>query len=33
MFVFRDELLCDIKMETDEGRIVYGHKVVLVSAT
>ncbi|XP_060855789.1 kelch-like protein 2 [Metopolophium dirhodum] len=28
----KDELLCDIKMETDDGRIIYGHKVVLASA-
>jgi len=33
MFVFRDELLCDIKIETDNGRIVHGHKVVLTSAS
>lgn len=33
MFVFRDEVLCDIKLETDDGTIVYGHKVVLASTS
>jgi len=33
MFVFRHEVLCDIKLETDEGIIICGHKVVLASAS
>jgi len=33
MFLFRDELLCDFKMETDDGRIIHGHKVILASAS
>jgi len=31
-YVFREEVLCDIKLETDDGVIVCAHKVVLVSA-
>jgi len=33
MFAFRDKMFCDIKMETDDGRIFYGQKVVLASAS
>lgn len=33
MLIFRNEVFCDIKLETDDGIIVYGHKVVLASAT
>lgn len=32
-YVFREELFCDIKLQTDDGKKVYGHKVVLVSAS
>lgn len=32
-FAFRDEVLCDIKLETDDGTTVHGHKVVLASAS
>ncbi|XP_029345666.1 kelch-like protein 2 isoform X2 [Acyrthosiphon pisum] len=28
-----DEVFCDIKLETDDGTVVLGHKVVLVSAS
>ncbi|XP_003247935.1 ring canal kelch homolog [Acyrthosiphon pisum] len=28
----KDEIFCDIKLETDDGTIIYGHKVVLASA-
>ncbi|XP_060875997.1 ring canal kelch homolog [Metopolophium dirhodum] len=28
----KDEFFCDIKLETDDGTIIYGHKVVLASA-
>lgn len=31
--VFRDKVLCDIKLETDDGTLVYGHKAVLASAS
>jgi len=33
MFVFRNEAFCDIKLQTDDGRIIFGHKVVLASAS
>jgi len=33
MFAFRDEVLCDIKLETDDGSIVIAHKVVLASVS
>lgn len=33
MFDFRDEVLCDIKLETDDGSIVIAHKVVLASVS
>ncbi|XP_060872725.1 ring canal kelch homolog [Metopolophium dirhodum] len=29
----KNEVLCDIKLKTDDGTIVFGHKVVLVSAS
>ncbi|XP_060833662.1 ring canal kelch homolog isoform X1 [Rhopalosiphum padi] len=29
----RDEVFCDIKLETDDSTIVFGHKVVLASAS
>ncbi|XP_016659594.1 kelch-like protein 2 isoform X5 [Acyrthosiphon pisum] len=29
----RDEVLCDIKLETDNGGVIFGHKVVLASAS
>lgn len=32
-FIFRDKFLCDIKLETDDGGVVCGHKVVLLSAS
>lgn len=31
--MFRDEVLCDIKLETNDGANVYGHKVVLASVS
>jgi len=33
MFVSRHEVFCDIKLETDDGTIIFGHKVVLASAS
>jgi len=33
MFVFRHEKFCDIKLETDDGTIIFGHKAVLASAS
>lgn len=30
---FRDEVLCDIKLKTDDGTVLCAHKVVLVSAS
>jgi len=33
MFVFRNKVFCDIKLETDDGTVIFGHKVVLVSAS
>jgi len=33
MIAFRDGEFCDIKLETDDGTVVLGHKVVLVSAS
>lgn len=33
MWIFRNELLCDVKLETDDGTLVCGHKAVLASAT
>lgn len=33
MFVFRDEVSCDIKLKTDDGTLIFGHKVVLASAS
>lgn len=32
-FCFRDEALCEIKLQTDDGKMVIGHKVVLASAS
>jgi len=32
MFAFRDGVFCDIKLETDDGTVVVGHKFVLLSA-
>eukprot|EP00102_Acyrthosiphon_pisum_P026849 XP_016664059.1 PREDICTED: ring canal kelch homolog [Acyrthosiphon pisum] len=29
----KDEILCDIKLETDDGEVIFGHKVVLASAS
>ncbi|XP_016659045.1 kelch-like protein 2 isoform X2 [Acyrthosiphon pisum] len=29
----QDEALCDIKLETDDGGVIFGHKVVLASAS
>ncbi|XP_016662464.2 kelch-like protein 3 [Acyrthosiphon pisum] len=29
----QDEVLCDIKLETDDGEVIFGHKVVLASAS
>ncbi|XP_029345943.1 kelch-like protein 2 isoform X2 [Acyrthosiphon pisum] len=29
----QDEILCDIKLETDDGGFIFGHKVVLASAS
>eukprot|EP00102_Acyrthosiphon_pisum_P014759 XP_008184985.1 PREDICTED: kelch-like protein 2 isoform X2 [Acyrthosiphon pisum] len=29
----QDEVLCDIKLETDDGGVIFGHKVVLASAS
>ncbi|XP_029345539.1 kelch-like protein 2 isoform X3 [Acyrthosiphon pisum] len=29
----KDEVLCDIKLKTDDGRVICGHKVVLSSAS
>ncbi|XP_060874112.1 kelch-like protein 2 isoform X1 [Metopolophium dirhodum] len=28
-----DEMFCDVKLETDDGTVIFGHKVVLVSAS
>ncbi|XP_029346584.1 ring canal kelch homolog [Acyrthosiphon pisum] len=28
----KDEILCDIKLKTDDGGVIFGHKVVLASA-
>jgi len=33
MFVFRHGIFCDINLETDDGTIIFGHKVVLASAS
>lgn len=33
LFIFRDEVLCDIKLETDDSTEVCGHKIVLASAS
>jgi len=30
---FRDEVFCDVKLKTDDGKIINGHKVVLASAS
>lgn len=32
-FAFRDKVLCDIQLEADDGTKLYGHKVVLASAS
>lgn len=32
-FCFRDDVLCEIKLRTDDGKMVIGHRVVLVSAS
>ncbi|XP_016659573.1 kelch-like protein 2 [Acyrthosiphon pisum] len=29
----KDEILCDIKLETDDGGVIFGHKVVFASAS
>lgn len=31
MFVSSEKVLCDIRLETDDGCIIYGHKVILAS--
>jgi len=31
-YIFSEDILCDIKLETDDGTIICGHKVILVSA-
>lgn len=31
-FDFRDDVLCDIWLQTDDGTLVSGHKLILVSA-
>jgi len=33
MFVFRDEVFCDIKLKTDDKKIIFAHKVLLASAS
>lgn len=33
IYVFRDRVLCDVKLETVNGTIVFGHKVILGSAS
>jgi len=33
MFVFRRKAFCDIKLETDDGSIIFAHKVLLASAS
>jgi len=33
LFAFRDEVLCDIEFETENGSIVIEHKVVLASVS
>jgi len=33
IFVFRDDILCDISLLTDDGTIVHGHKIVLASTS
>lgn len=32
-FCFRNKILCDIKIQTDDDTIIFGHKVVLVSSS
>jgi len=33
IFVFRNEYLCDVRFEADDGKIVIGHKNVLMAAS
>jgi len=33
IFVFRNEVLCDAKFEANDGKIVIGHKNVLIAAS
>jgi len=33
IFVFRNEVLCDVRFEADDGKIVIGHKNVLIAAS
>ena len=33
MYVFREEIYCDFQLETNDGKIINGHKVVLASAS
>lgn len=33
IFIFRNEVLCDIRFEADDGKIVTGHKIVLIAAS
>lgn len=32
MFILRNNILCDVKLETDDGTVIHGHKIVLASA-
>jgi kelch-like protein 2/3 len=32
-FCFRNEVLCDIKLQTDDGTVLCAHKLVLVSVS
>lgn len=33
MVVFRDDVLCDVKLKTDDGTVIRAHRVVLASAS
>jgi len=33
LLLFRDDVFCDIKLETDDSKIIIAHKVVLASAS
>lgn len=31
--MFREEVLCDVKLQTDDGATLHGHRVVLAAAS